>query len=425
MPPGCASEHASGRRGCFDCSSSARPTEGSIRPWSVRRLRAAEAALPVSASVRELISSRSPDVVLVSPSLAWARAGGLPQGRPQSRYPVVLPVASWDNLTNKGRLRDVPDGTIVWNAIQVDEAVRLHHLPRAGVEATGAHAFDHWFSWKPSTTYEEFSAKVGMERGASDDPLRGLLDLRRKGRGQFRPRLGRRSADEPAPRASPLLGCRAAASPARRPMGRCRPRPRRCGLPAGWSRPDRRPGEGRLLRLPAPLFRGRRDQHERSDRGGDPPAAGAHVPRRALQDDSGGDPALRVPHRQRRRGRAHSRAILGRAPRPARRRQSPIPRPRRRASEAPAGLRASTGPRGARLRRGLLLAVERRGRRPRRSARGRPHQIHELPEAASPLARLALRMLSVDVPAGWMPSGPTARRLRVKLGAIAGRGQNP
>jgi hypothetical protein len=131
-----------------------------------RRLRAAEAALPVSDRVRELIASRSPDVVLVSPlvGLGSAQADYLRAARSLG-IPVVLPVASWDNLTNKGRLRDVPDGTIVWNTVQVEEAVRLHDVPRESIDATGAHAFDHWFEWEPSTTYEAFAAKVGIAAG--------------------------------------------------------------------------------------------------------------------------------------------------------------------------------------------------------------------------------------------------------------------
>ena len=134
-----------------------------MRSRVVGRLRAAEAALPVSEHVRELIASRSPDVVLVSPlvGLGSMQADYLRAARSLG-IPIVLPVASWDNLTNKGRLRDVPDRTIVWNALQVEEAVRLHDLPEGDRRATGAHAFDHWFSWDPSTTYAEFAAKVGI-----------------------------------------------------------------------------------------------------------------------------------------------------------------------------------------------------------------------------------------------------------------------
>ena len=64
--------------------------------------------------------------------------------------PTVLVVASWDNLTNKGLIRDVPTLTIVWNEMQVEEAVRLHKIPEERVIPVGAHSFDHWFSWEPA-----------------------------------------------------------------------------------------------------------------------------------------------------------------------------------------------------------------------------------------------------------------------------------
>ena len=93
-------------------------------------IRAIEAALPIPKRLVELVESRSPDVVLVSPliglgsietdHLRAAQAAGVP---------TVLPVASWDNLSNKGVLRDLPTLTIVWNGIQVDEAVRMHNVP--------------------------------------------------------------------------------------------------------------------------------------------------------------------------------------------------------------------------------------------------------------------------------------------------------
>ncbi len=121
-------------------------------------LRRLEAAIPVPRPIKELVATRSPDVVLVSPLVGM--------GSTESEYiraaeelgiPTVLPVSSWDNLTNKGVLRDVPTTTIVWNDAQVEEAVRLHKLPRERVIAVGAHSFDHWFGWQPSTTYEQFA----------------------------------------------------------------------------------------------------------------------------------------------------------------------------------------------------------------------------------------------------------------------------
>jgi hypothetical protein len=131
-----------------------------------RALRALEAAVPVPDSARELIASSSADVVIVSPLVGLGSAqGDYVRAAQALGVPVVYAVASWDNLTNKGRLREVPDRTIVWNAPQIEEAVALHDLPRERVEAVGAHAFDHWFTFQPSTKQDEFARKLGLPEG--------------------------------------------------------------------------------------------------------------------------------------------------------------------------------------------------------------------------------------------------------------------
>jgi hypothetical protein len=127
-------------------------------------LRMVESALPIPASLTAVIERERPDVVLVSPlvglgsiesdAMRAAQAAGLP---------TVLPVASWDNLTNKGVIREVPTLTVVWNESQVDEAVRLHRLPADRVVAVGAHSFDHWFAWEPATTRAAFAARTGLD----------------------------------------------------------------------------------------------------------------------------------------------------------------------------------------------------------------------------------------------------------------------
>jgi hypothetical protein len=129
-----------------------------------------ESVVPVPRALLDLVERESPDVVLVSPlvglgsieidHLRAAQRGGVP---------TVLPVASWDNLSNKGVLRDRPTTTIVWNPTQVDEAVRLHGLPREQVVAVGAHSFDHWFDWQPSVSREGLAERLGL------DPERPLI----------------------------------------------------------------------------------------------------------------------------------------------------------------------------------------------------------------------------------------------------------
>lgn len=131
-----------------------------------RALRALDRAVPLDPAVLAFIRDRTPDVVVVTPLVNF--------GSPQDDYvraarrldiPSVLAVASWDNLTNKGLVRESPDLTLVWNEVQRREAVELHGLPAEQVVVTGAHSYDHWFDWRPSTTAEEFTRQVGLRPG--------------------------------------------------------------------------------------------------------------------------------------------------------------------------------------------------------------------------------------------------------------------
>lgn len=134
-----------------------------VRHGIDRILRALEAALPASKVAGELVDGEHPDLVLLAPFVGLGEGQADYLRAAQARgIPVVLPVASWDNLTNKGVMRDTPELTIVWNAIQVREAVELHGLPPERVLATGAHSFDHWFEWKRSRDRAEFLETVGL-----------------------------------------------------------------------------------------------------------------------------------------------------------------------------------------------------------------------------------------------------------------------
>jgi hypothetical protein len=74
----------------------------------------------------------------------------------------VLAVGSWDHLTTKGLIHELPDRIIVWNELQRAEAVELHGARPEQVTVTGAQAYDHWFATQPSTTREAFSTYIGL-----------------------------------------------------------------------------------------------------------------------------------------------------------------------------------------------------------------------------------------------------------------------
>jgi hypothetical protein len=122
-----------------------------------------ERSLPRPKAIERFLAANPPDVVLVTPLVEL--------GSPQTAVvraaralgiPPVFCVASWDNLTNKGLVREEVDLVTVWNEAQRREAVELHGIPPERVVATGANAYDHWFEWTAANDHEEFCDRVGL-----------------------------------------------------------------------------------------------------------------------------------------------------------------------------------------------------------------------------------------------------------------------
>ena len=126
-------------------------------------LRTIERALPLDRWIRDIVATQNPDVVLITPLVDLgsdqveyvkaARAIGIRS---------ALCVHSWDNLTNKGLIRVLPHRVYVWNEAQKREAVAMHRVRPEDVGVTGAPVYDQWFARRPSTTREEFCAKIGL-----------------------------------------------------------------------------------------------------------------------------------------------------------------------------------------------------------------------------------------------------------------------
>ncbi len=128
-----------------------------------RALGRLEARLPRPKAVDRFLAAEAADAVLVTPLIEL--------GSPQTAIvraaqalgiPVALCVASWDNLTNKGGIREELDLVAVWNESQRREAIELHGVSPERVVATGANAYDHWFEWEPTSSREEFCEGVGL-----------------------------------------------------------------------------------------------------------------------------------------------------------------------------------------------------------------------------------------------------------------------
>src|SRR5215208_208981 len=128
-----------------------------------RALGVAERVTPGGRAITRFLRQHRPDILLLTPLVEL--------GSPQTEYVRAakvlgvrtgLCVASWDNLTNKGLIRDIPDLILVWNEAMRREAVELHGAPASRVVVTGAVPYDHWFTWGPSTSREAFCERVGL-----------------------------------------------------------------------------------------------------------------------------------------------------------------------------------------------------------------------------------------------------------------------
>ena len=78
-----------------------------------------------------IVEARRPDAVIVSPLVdAASDQVDVARAAQAAGIPLVAAISSWDNLTNKGHMRVVPDMVTVWNEHQKQEAVDVSR--RAG-----------------------------------------------------------------------------------------------------------------------------------------------------------------------------------------------------------------------------------------------------------------------------------------------------
>jgi hypothetical protein len=140
----------------------------------IRALRALfrriERALPARQVPGRILDEHRPDALMISPLLYFGSAQvDLVRAARDRGIPTVHCVGSWDHLTTKGMIHEIPDRLTMWNEAQRREAWEIHGVPRDRAIVTGAQAYDHWFVMQPSTTREAFAAKVGV------DPAKPIL----------------------------------------------------------------------------------------------------------------------------------------------------------------------------------------------------------------------------------------------------------
>ena len=122
-----------------------------------------ERAIPTDTWVDAQIAGQSPDVVLATPlvDLGSDQVDFIKSAKAQGVH-TGLCVHSWDNLTNKGLMRVLPDRVYLWNEFQKREAVEMHGMRTDDVLVTGSPVYDQWFERVPSASRTDFCSKVGL-----------------------------------------------------------------------------------------------------------------------------------------------------------------------------------------------------------------------------------------------------------------------
>jgi len=138
------------------------------RAWSralfARLVRLGLWLVPPRDYIKDIVRKEKADVFMVTPLLGFGE-GQLDYFKAASELGVrsALAVASWDNLTSKGMMHCTPGRVLVWNDAQKHEAMELHGIPARRVEVTGAHCYEHWFTWEPTSDKATFCRRVGLD----------------------------------------------------------------------------------------------------------------------------------------------------------------------------------------------------------------------------------------------------------------------
>ncbi len=126
-------------------------------------LRWLERATPEDPTIRNFVEAQRPDVALFTPliNLGSDQIDYLRAARSLG-IPTALCVWSWDHLSSKALIREMPDRVFVWNETQKQEAIHLHGVSAGQIIVTGAQCFDRWFGREPSRNRQAFCADVGL-----------------------------------------------------------------------------------------------------------------------------------------------------------------------------------------------------------------------------------------------------------------------
>jgi hypothetical protein len=121
-------------------------------------------AAPRSKAIDRFLEEARPDAVLITPLVGVVASSQLDLLRSARarNIPAAVCVWSWDHLSSKAIIRDVPERLFVWNDVQKQEAIDMHGVPADRTVVTGAQCFDRWFDRAPARARAEFCRRVGL-----------------------------------------------------------------------------------------------------------------------------------------------------------------------------------------------------------------------------------------------------------------------
>lgn len=119
---------------------------------------------PSDKGIRDYLRESQPDVVVASPTnMRYSEEVEYVKAANELGIPTVVPVLSWDNLTTKGLIHELPTVTLAWNETQKSEAVSIHQIPEDSVVVTGSPFLDKWFENQIDPLSEDdFRKRVGL-----------------------------------------------------------------------------------------------------------------------------------------------------------------------------------------------------------------------------------------------------------------------
>ena len=113
----------------------------------------------------DMAHAQHPDLVMITPLVGVVASSQLDLLRSAKahRVPVAVCVWSWDHLSSKAIIRDLPDRLLVWNDVQKREATEMHAVPPDRVIVIGSRRCDRANSDRVAAT--RTSRAAGAERG--------------------------------------------------------------------------------------------------------------------------------------------------------------------------------------------------------------------------------------------------------------------